>query len=49
MPLTRATACAAVGLVLLAFPWPVPMIGLAFVCVGAVLGLSAAWDSRRVR
>jgi hypothetical protein len=47
MPLTRATASTAVGLVLMALPWPAPMVGLAFVCAGALLGLSAARQSRR--
>ncbi len=47
MALTRATGCTAIGLVLLAFPWPAPMVGLAFVCSGALLGIGAARGARR--
>jgi hypothetical protein len=36
-----------VGLALLLLPWPVPMVGLAFICAGAWLGLAAARTSRR--
>ena len=43
----RAAAVTAIGLALLAFPWPAPMVGLAFACGGALLGLSAARASRR--
>jgi hypothetical protein len=49
MPLTRATVSTAIGLILLALPWPAPMVGLAFVCVGATLGLSAAARASRRR
>lgn len=47
MPLTRATICSGFGLVLFALPWPAPMVGLALLCAGALLGLSAARQSRR--
>jgi hypothetical protein len=47
VPLTRATAISAIGLVLLALPWPAPMVGLAFLFMGATLGISAAWGARR--
>jgi hypothetical protein len=47
VPLTRAATSTALGLILLALPWPAPMIGLAFVCAGAMLGVAAARASRR--
>jgi hypothetical protein len=47
MALTRAAACSVLGLLLLATPWPAPMVGLAFVCAGAWLGLTAAHGARR--
>jgi energy-converting hydrogenase Eha subunit E len=45
--LAPAIVVSGVGLSLLVLPWPVPMAGLAFICVGAWLGLSAARASRR--
>jgi hypothetical protein len=47
MPLARAAVVSALGLALLVLPWPAPMVGLAFLCTGATLGLSAARASRR--
>jgi hypothetical protein len=45
--LAPAIAVSGLGLGLLVLPWPVPMVGLAFICAGAWLGLSAARASRR--
>jgi hypothetical protein len=46
MPLAPVVV-SGVGLALLLLPWPVPMVGFAFICVGAWIGLSAARASRR--
>ena len=46
MPLAPVVV-SGVGLALLLLPWPLPMVGLAFICVGAWLGLWAARASRR--
>jgi len=40
--LVTATALSIAGLPLLVTRWPAPMIGLAFLCVGAWLAISAA-------
>lgn len=42
MRLATAAALSIFGLPLLVARWPVPMIGLAFLCSGALLSLSAA-------
>jgi hypothetical protein len=44
--LATATALSILGLPLLVARWPVPMIGLAFLCSGALLSLTAASTAR---
>ena len=40
-------AISILGLPLLVARWPMPMVGLAFLCAGALLGVSGARRSRR--
>ena len=42
-PFARALAVVAVGLVLLAFPLPVPVGGVLLVATGAIMALAAVW------
>lgn len=48
-PLARAVGLAAVGILLLALPWPVPALGAAVLTVAAVAALVAVvrWDRTR--
>jgi uncharacterized membrane protein YdbT with pleckstrin-like domain len=48
-PLARALLCTAVGGALLAFAWPVGVVGAALMGLGALLALRAAWAWERTR
>jgi hypothetical protein len=47
MRLVAAFTLSILGLPLLVTRWPMPMVGLAFLCAGAWLGVTAARGSRR--
>jgi hypothetical protein len=47
--LATAAALSILGLPLLVARWPVPMIGLAFICSGALLSLTAATRAKKRR
>jgi hypothetical protein len=47
--LVTASALSIAGLPLLVTRWPIPMVGLAFLCAGAWLAISAARGLRRSR
>jgi uncharacterized membrane protein YdbT with pleckstrin-like domain len=48
-PLLRAFAVAAAGILLLALPWPVPVVAPIVLGLAAVLALSAVWSWDRTR
>jgi uncharacterized membrane protein YdbT with pleckstrin-like domain len=48
-PLARAYLAAAVGSILLALPWPVPVFSPLLIGLGAAMALSAVWRWDRTR